>query len=107
VVNRGLERYAIYCAVCHDDSGTGNGLVHQHALALKETKWVPPTNLLTQEIRDRPEGQIFQAISDGVRNMPGYKSQLDVDDRWAIVVYVRKLQATQPVAVVEQPPRNQ
>jgi mono/diheme cytochrome c family protein len=103
IVQRGQERYAIYCAVCHDDQGTGNGLVHQHALVLKETKWVPPTNLLTQEIRDRAEGQLFQAISDGVRNMPGYKTQVDVADRWAIVAYVRQLQATQPVAVVEKP----
>lgn len=102
LVQRGAERYAIYCAVCHDDQGTGNGLVHQHALALKETKWVPPTNLLTQEIRDRPKGQIFQAISDGVRNMPGYKTQIEVEDRWAIVAYVQSLQATQPVAAVEE-----
>jgi len=107
VVSRGRERYAIYCAVCHDENGTGNGTVHQHALALKDTKWVPPTNLLTQEIRDRPEGQIFQALSDGVRNMPGYKTQINVDDRWAIVVYVKNLQATQPVAVVAQPATNE
>ncbi len=102
-VLRGQERYAIYCAVCHDENGTGNGLVHQRAMALQETKWVPPTNLLTQEIRDRPEGQLFQAISDGARNMPGYKTQINVDDRWAIVAYVQKLQATQPVAIVEEP----
>lgn len=107
LVQRGADRYVIFCAVCHDDQGTGNGLVHQHALALKETKWVPPTNLLTQEIRDRPVGQIFQAISDGVRNMPGYKTQIDVEDRWAIVAYVRQLQATQPVAVVAEPKANE
>ena len=92
LIDRGRERYAIYCAVCHDEQGTGNGLVHQHALALKEAKWVPPTNLMTQEIRDRPDGQIFQAISDGVRNMPAYRSQISVRDRWAIVVWVRQLQ---------------
>ncbi len=103
LVLRGQERYAIFCAVCHDEKGTGNGLVHQHAMALEETKWVPPTNLLTQEIRDRPEGQVFQAISDGVRNMPGYKTQISVDDRWAIVAYVQSLQANQPVAIAEEP----
>lgn len=103
LVSRGQERYAIFCAVCHDENGSGNGLVHQHAIALKETKWVPPTNLLTQEIHDRPEGQIFQAIGDGIRNMPGYKTQISVKDRWAIVAYVRHLQTTQPVAIVETP----
>ena len=103
MVRRGSERYSIYCAICHDSGGVGNGLVHQHALQLNETKWVPPTNLLTQEIRDRPDGQIFQAITDGVRNMPGYKTQIDARDRWAIVAHVRQLQASQPVAVVEEP----
>lgn len=103
LVSRGGERYAIYCAGCHDSGGEGNGLIHQRATALKETKWVPPTNLLTQEIRDRKEGQIFQAIGDGVRNMPSHKTQITVKDRWAIVAYIRQLQATQPVAVVEEP----
>ena len=103
LILRGQERYEIYCAVCHDENGTGNGLVHQRAVALQETKWVPPTNLLTQDVRDRPEGQLFQAISDGVRNMPGYKTQINVADRWAIVAYVQQLQATQPVAIVEKP----
>ena len=107
LIQRGAERYGIFCSVCHDEQGQGNGLVHQRALALKETKWVPPTNLLTQEMRDRPEGQIFQAVSDGVRNMPGYKTQIDVEDRWAIVAYVRQLQATQPVAVVEKVKTNE
>ncbi len=98
-VARGRQRYDIYCAICHDPSGTGNGLVHQRAVALKEARWVPPTNLLTREIRDRADGQIFQAISDGARNMPSYKTQISARDRWAIVAYVRHLQATQPVAV--------
>lgn len=100
-VERGRQRYMIYCAVCHDDRGAGNGTVHQRALELKETKWVPPTNLLTQEIRDRAHGQLFQVIGDGVRNMPGYKTQISVEDRWAIVAYVRHLQSTQPVAAAE------
>lgn len=102
-VQRGRERYGIYCAVCHDDKGSGAGVVHERALALKEKKWVPPTNLLTQEIRDRPEGQLFQAISDGVRNMPGYKSQISVADRWAVVAYLKALQAAHPVAI---PPKS-
>ena len=103
LIARGQERYSIYCAICHDDQGTGQGPIHQRALALQETKWVPPTNLLTQEIRDRPDGQIYQAIVAGVRNMPSYKTQIAVEDRWAIVAYLRQLQATQPVAVVEKP----
>ncbi len=102
LLERGRRRYQIFCAICHGESGDGSGPVNQRAMELKEAKWVPATNLLTQEIRDRADGQIFQAIRDGVRNMPAYKSQVDPQDRWAIVAHVRKLQATSPVA----PPAN-
>jgi len=67
-------------------------------LELKESKWVPPTNLLTQMIRDRSDGQLFQAVTDGVRSMPSYGSQIPVQDRWAIVAYIRQLQESLPVA---------
>lgn len=100
---RGKERYAIYCALCHGDDGLGNGLINRRAVELKETKWVPATNLMTAEIRERADGQIFQAIRDGVRNMPAYGSQIDPDDRWAIVAWVRELQAHSPVATQEPP----
>jgi mono/diheme cytochrome c family protein len=107
-ITRGRQRYQIYCAVCHGDSGDGNGLVNQRAMELKEAKWVPATNLMTQEIRDRADGQIFQAIRDGVRNMPSYKSQIDPRDRWAIVAYLRHLQASASVAPAANvaPPAN-
>lgn len=102
LLERGRERYGIYCALCHGDSGDGTGPVNRVAIERKEPKWVPATNLLTQDIRDRADGQIFQAIRDGVRNMPSYKSQIAPRDRWAIVAHLRKLQATSPVA----PPTN-
>ena len=95
---RGRERFAIYCAPCHGQAGAGDGPVSRSALELKESKWVPPTNLLTQMIRDRSDGQLFQAVTDGVRSMPGYGSQIPVQDRWAIVAYVRRLQESLPVA---------
>ncbi len=97
-IAHGEERYRIYCAVCHGGSGLGDGIVNQRAIELKETKWVPATNLMTQEIRDRATGQLFQAIRDGVRNMPSYGAQIPPRDRWAIVAYLRELQATSPVA---------
>lgn len=100
---RGRQRYQIYCAVCHGDSGTGDGPVNLRAIELKETQWVPATNLMTQEIRDRADGQIYQAIRDGVRNMPSYKSQINTLDRWAIVAHLRELQTNSAVA----PPSNQ
>lgn len=101
LLNRGQRQYQIYCAVCHGTEGLGNGPVNQRAVELKEPKWVPATNLMKQEIRDRRHGQLAQAIRDGVRNMPGYRNQVSVHDRWAIVAWVRQLQATSPVAVSE------
>ncbi len=101
-LERGKDRYQIYCTLCHDEKGTGSGIIHQRAVAAKEDKWVPPTNLMTQEIRDRVDGQLFQTISAGVRTMPSYNTQINTTDRWAIVAYVRQMQKTSPVA----PPIN-
>ncbi len=98
LTERGRNRFSIYCATCHGSVGAGDGPTHLRAIELKETKWVPATNLLTQMIRDREDGQLFQAITDGVRNMPSYGSQIPPRDRWAIVAYLRQLQRTQPVA---------
>jgi mono/diheme cytochrome c family protein len=102
LLERGRQRFAIYCALCHGDGGLGDGLIHQRAVELKETKWVPATNLMTANIRSRSDGQLFQAIRDGVRNMPAYGSQIDAHDRWAIVVWLRELQARSPVAAEEK-----
>ncbi|MDP1561916.1 MAG: cytochrome c [Pirellulaceae bacterium] len=100
-LKRGQQRYEIYCSVCHGVDGLGNGPVNRRAVELKEAKWVPATNLMTQEIRDRRDGQLVQAIRDGVRNMPAYRNQIDARDRWAIVAWVRQLQANSPVATPE------
>ncbi len=102
---RGKQRYTIYCAICHGDDGLGNGPINRRAVELKEAKWVAATNLMTAEIRERADGQIYQAIRDGVRNMPAYGSQIDRDDRWAIVAWVRELQAHSPVAQTQEPPQ--
>ncbi len=98
LVARGRERYAIYCAVCHGTGGLGDGPVNQRAIELKEPLWVPATNLMMREIRDRPDGQLVQAIRDGVRNMPAYGAQIGPRDRWAIVAWLRQLQEQSPVA---------
>jgi mono/diheme cytochrome c family protein len=103
LVERGQQRYGIYCAVCHGATGAGDGIVNQRAIELKEPKWVPATNLMTLEIRDRADGQLYQAIRDGVRNMPSYGAQIDPRDRWAIVAYLRHLQRTSPVAAPPVP----
>lgn len=92
---RGKERYGIFCAPCHGDTGDGNGMVHQRAFALKEGTWVRPTNINEPKIAKKPLGELYHTVANGIRNMPGYARQIDVEDRWAILLYVRALQHSQ------------
>jgi hypothetical protein len=103
VMHRGQERYAIYCAPCHGLSGYGDGPVAKRAEALQEGTWVPPSSYHTDAVRNQPVGQIFATVGHGVRNMPGYASQIPVRDRWAIVAYVKALQKSQDARVDDVP----
>lgn len=103
VLRRGEERYNIYCSPCHGLAGYGDGLVSVRAEALQEGTWTPPTSLHTELVRSRPEGHLFNTISNGIRNMPAYGPQLDVADRWAIVAYVRVLQYSQGATMDDVP----
>ncbi len=82
---RGQERFNIYCAPCHDRTGSGQGIV------AKRSSWLA-ANLLEDRIRKMPDGQIFDTITHGRRTMPAYRFQVDERDRWAIVAYVRALE---------------
>lgn len=92
LVDRGQERFNIYCAPCHGQSGNGGGMVHLRAAALAEGTWTPPTDLTGATVVGRPAGHIFNTITHGVRGMPSYAAQIEPRDRWAIVAYVRALQ---------------
>jgi mono/diheme cytochrome c family protein len=102
LLDRGRERYGIYCAACHGLDGSGQGAVHRRALELQliqtpgaSISWIPPANLADPAPVSRPVGHIFNTITNGIRNMPGYGGQIAVPDRWAIVAYVRALQLGQ------------
>lgn len=98
---RGENRFNIYCATCHGVSGDGKGMVSQRALSLGATGLVA-ANLHDNRLRHIPDGQLFATITNGVRNMPSYAHNIPVDDRWAIVHYVRALQLSQaPVAKLD------
>lgn len=94
-MQRGQERFGIYCTPCHGISGHGDGLVARHADALQEGTWVSPTNLHEPRVRELANGDLFNSITHGVRNMPAYGHSVDVSDRWAIIMYVRALQLSQ------------
>ncbi len=88
LLNRGEERFNINCAICHGKSGAANGIVTQYGL-------VAVANFHDERIRTMPDGQIFSTISNGKNTMGAYGPQIALEDRWAIVAYVRALQRSQ------------
>jgi mono/diheme cytochrome c family protein len=86
LVARGRERFDIYCRPCHGDSGDGHGALYRQSK-------VEARNLHDDRIKEIPDGQIFDVITNGAGLMQGYRFPIPVRDRWAIVAYVRELQA--------------
>jgi mono/diheme cytochrome c family protein len=91
LLTRGQERYGIYCVPCHDGLGNGKGMVIRRA---NLGGFQPPT-FHDDRVRKMPDGQLFQVVSYGFNNMPAYGAQMPVDDRWAVIAYVRALQVSQ------------
>jgi len=100
---RGQQQFNIYCAACHGLDGYGEGPVHLRATELEEPAWVPPTSMHIEAVRDREDGHLYNTITNGIRNMPGYGGQIDIEDRWAIVLYIRALQRSQYASLEDVP----
>jgi mono/diheme cytochrome c family protein len=102
LLERGQREFDIFCYVCHGYDGSGRGPVNQRAMELKAIdtdpqhplgmSWTPAAQLYSDVIRAEPDGKIFNTITNGIRTMPSYGAQISVEDRWAIVSYVRALQ---------------
>lgn len=97
---RGQERYNIYCSPCHDQTGAGKGIVATRGL-------VPPPSYHDDRIRNMPEGELYNVITNGVRTMPAYRHQIPEADRWAIVGYIRALQRAQLAKLEDVPAEKQ
>src|SRR5688572_484920 len=82
---RGQNRYQIYCAPCHSPLGDGNGITKNFGMAVV-------ANLHDPRIVGLPDGELFYVITHGRNLMGPYRSQIEIEDRWAIVAYVRALQ---------------
>lgn len=96
LLERGQQRFNIYCAPCHDRTGSGRGIVPAKAL------WVPG-NLHDDRIVNFVDGELYHVVSNGRRSMPGYRFQIPEKDRWAIVAYVRALQRSWKGAMNDVP----
>jgi mono/diheme cytochrome c family protein len=97
LLEHGRERYTIFCAVCHGDTGAGNGMAKQFGLATVAT-------LLDERIRDMADGEIFHTITHGKNTMLGSGARITVPDRWAIIAYLRALQISQGGATTADVP---
>lgn len=100
---RGQAKFNTYCAPCHGLVGQGDGLIAIRALALQEPTWVPPTNITNEVVSAQPVGKLYDTIANGRRKMAGYAAQIEPDDRWSIVLYVRALQRSQRATLKEVP----
>lgn len=97
LLQRGQDRFNIFCAPCHGAAGDGKGIVVARGL-------LPPPTFHSALMRNYPDGHFFQVISHGIRNMPAYNYQLPkVEDRWAIVAYIRALQRSQNATIDDLP----
>jgi mono/diheme cytochrome c family protein len=106
LIKRGQERFDIYCSPCHGLAGYGDGLVARRADQLQEGTWTPPSSLHSDQVRNQPDGRIFNTITNGIRSMPAHGPQIPRDDRWAIVGYVRALERSQNAQPLDLPPER-
>ena len=98
-LDRGQERFNIFCAPCHDQTGNGRGMVVQRG-------YRQPPSLHIERLKTVDAGYIFDVITNGFGAMPDYKAQIDTRDRWRIVAYVRALQLSQSAAGADIPGGN-
>jgi len=96
VLERGQERYNVYCAPCHSRVGNGVGMIVQRGYA-------KAGDFHTQRLQTAPLGHFFHVITNGYGAMPDYSSQVTPVDRWAIAAYIRALQLSQNATRADVP----
>jgi hypothetical protein len=96
VLERGQERYDIYCTPCHDKTGSGEGMVVRRGFRR-------PPSYHIDRLREAPPGYLYDVISNGFGAMQDYAAQIPVSDRWAIVAYIRALQLSQNATLNDVP----
>ena len=98
-LERGRERYDIFCSPCHGRAGTGEGMVVQRGFR-------PPPSFHLDRLREAPVGYFYDVVTNGFGAMWSYASRIPPRDRWAIVAYVRALQLSQNVRAGDLAPED-
>lgn len=100
MLERGRERFDIYCSVCHGATGEGNGMVVQRGFP------APPSYHIDR-LRNAPAGHFYDVITNGYGVMYSYASRVSPADRWAIAAYIRALQLSEHATIKDVPPEEQ
>lgn len=99
VLERGRERYNVYCSVCHDQVGNGQGMIVRRG-------YRQPPSFHIDRLRTEPAGHFFDVITNGFGAMPNYAVEVAPADRWAITAYIRALQRSQHATLADVPPED-
>lgn len=107
LLERGRERYNIFCSVCHGGAGAGYGIIRTGNDG-QGYGYTIPTSYHQDRLRyggdNGQDGYLYDVVANGIRSMPGYAQQIPVADRWAIVSYIRALQRSQNAIEGDIPP---
>jgi mono/diheme cytochrome c family protein len=96
VLDRGQERFGVYCTPCHDATGSGRGMVVQRG-------YPQPQSFHSDRLRQIEIGYFFDVMTNGFGRMPDYRAQVAPRDRWTIAAYIRALQLSQHAATADVP----
>jgi mono/diheme cytochrome c family protein len=99
LLRRGQERFNITCAMCHGATASGNGITKQYGLTTV-------VSLQDDRIRKMADGEIFNTITNGKNTMMAYGPTITVEDRWAIIAYLRALQRSHAATIADVPPEH-
>jgi hypothetical protein len=95
-IERGRQRYNIYCTPCHDYTGNGHGMIVQRGFP-------PPPSFHIQRLREAPAGHFFEVITNGYGAMYSYAARVEPADRWRIAAYIRALQLSEHATIADVP----
>ena len=95
-IERGENRFNIYCTPCHGRTGEGNGMVVLRGFR-------QPPSYYSDRLMNAPVGHFFDVVTNGFGAMPSYASRIQTDDRWRVIAYIRALQLSESASVNDVP----